>query len=68
MAFIVGQSVKRLWAGVLGFDSQKGPTFVSNPPFAYVHKQTKQTPWILVGKRTKPTERPRLVGEFLCQF
>jgi hypothetical protein len=27
--------------------------------------QTKQTSWLLVRKRTIPTERPPLVGEFL---
>jgi hypothetical protein len=27
-------------------------------------KQSKQIPWLLVRKRTIPTERPTLVGEF----
>jgi hypothetical protein len=31
-------------------------------PAAY-NKQTKQTPWPLVRKRTIPTERPPLVNE-----
>jgi hypothetical protein len=28
------------------------------------YSQTKQTPWLLVRKRTTPTERPPFVGEF----
>jgi hypothetical protein len=33
----------------------------------YIHRHTnKQTPWPLVLKQTIPTERPPLVGEFLC--
>jgi hypothetical protein len=34
----------------------------------YKNKTTEQTPWLLVRKRTIPTERPPLVGEVSATF
>jgi hypothetical protein len=42
---------------------------IMNKGYGFSHtdtnKQTKQTPWHLVRKRTIPTERPPLVGDIL---
>jgi hypothetical protein len=49
------------------FEVKKGEAILPLPPIC-LHGIGKRTPWLLVRKRTLPTERPPLVGEVSANF